>query len=57
MLLKLRVRIEKKGEMSSLVVGLKNKQTMVYLLMKAREKNILKKIKMSCKGKINKGCF
>jgi hypothetical protein len=40
MLLKLRVGIEKKGELSSLIVGLKSKQAMVYLLMKARKQDI-----------------
>jgi hypothetical protein len=40
MLLKLRLGLKKKGELSFLVVGLKNKQAMVYLLMKAREQEI-----------------
>jgi hypothetical protein len=40
MLLKLGIRIEKKGELSSLVVGPKSKQTMVYPFMKAREQDI-----------------
>jgi hypothetical protein len=40
MLLKLRVGVEKKGELNSLVVGPKSKQTMVCPLMKAKEQDI-----------------
>ncbi len=40
MLLKLEIGIEKKGELSSLVVGFKSKQAMVYLFMKAIEQDI-----------------